>query len=239
MSERVTYLGPLHDGPLESELMRFTMFYDGGLRPTQRDAAANQIEPLADHKMQIRKNFHAQLKRFWHINQFLREHTVVPRAMPARIRFDEAVWGSDQRDHIPLVEYVAKEHEEHGYNWVPLVRKDWRLRCALHIHLLRHDGIESPVNAGDLDNRVKTIIDALTKPSSANQLGSFVEPAEDEKPFFCLLEDDDLVTEFSVETDTLLTEPISKQHEHMREVRATIAIEIQPYLVDTLNLSFA
>ena len=56
---------------------------------------------------------------------------------------------------------------------------------------------------GDIDNRMKTLFDALTKPQS-NQIPQGDAPQPDEDPFFCLLQDDGLITGMSVVTDRLL-----------------------------------
>ncbi len=64
------------------------------------------------------------------------------------------------------------------------------------------------VKGGDLDNRIKTLLDALKVPKEANELPLDDEPKEDEVPFFCLLEDDALVTGVSVDTDRLLEKAV-------------------------------
>ena len=56
--------------------------------------------------------------------------------------------------------------------------------------------------SGDIDNCLKTLLDALKMPSDA-KIPSGETPAQDEEPFFCLLEDDCLVTKLVVETDRL------------------------------------
>ena len=57
---------------------------------------------------------------------------------------------------------------------------------------------------GDIDNRLKTLFDALTMPRHANALPVGAKPEEGEMPFFCLLEDDNLVTSVQVRTEQLL-----------------------------------
>ena len=60
---------------------------------------------------------------------------------------------------------------------------------------------------GDIDNRLKTLFDALRIPNEANELPSRVTPQDDEMPiFYCLLESDSLVTSVSVVTDRLLVQ---------------------------------
>ena len=58
-------------------------------------------------------------------------------------------------------------------------------------------------HGGDIDNRVKTLFDALRMPS-LDELPKRDVPKRGEEPFYVLLEDDALVTGFSVITDRLL-----------------------------------
>lgn len=59
-------------------------------------------------------------------------------------------------------------------------------------------------SGGDIDNRLKVLLDGLVMPRTESDLGGIpLEP--DENPFFCLLEDDSLITSVSVITDRLLT----------------------------------
>ena len=83
-----------------------------------------------------------------------------------------------------------------NYNFVPLVTRDLELICAVEILYLRYgDPGQVLTMTGDLDNRLKTLFDALRMPTNASELGSFVAPSVDEQPFFCLLEDDLVITE--------------------------------------------
>ena len=52
----------------------------------------------------------------------------------------------------------------------------------------------------------KTLFDALRMPKNLGETGK-VAPQADESPFFCLLEDDRLITEVRVTTDRLLLLP--------------------------------
>ena len=76
---------------------------------------------------------------------------------------------------------------------------------------------------GDIDNRVKTLLDALRMPHDSSELPKD-PPALDEDPFFCLLEDDALVTELALVTDRLLEppqEPSKDSHVHLI-IRVTV-----------------
>ena len=57
---------------------------------------------------------------------------------------------------------------------------------------------------GDIDNRLKTLFDALKVPKESLAIPPEDKPKDVETPFFCLLEDDNLITKVSVVTDRLL-----------------------------------
>ena len=63
---------------------------------------------------------------------------------------------------------------------------------------------------GDIDNRLKTLFDALTMPRHANALPLGAVPGADQTPFFCVLEDDNLVTSVSVRTEQLLEQGLDQ-----------------------------
>ena len=111
--------------------------------------------------------------------------------------------------------------------------------CSLEILFLRRDVPGSVIHAGDLDNRIKTLIDALRRPQSAQELRGFEIPNEDEVPFYCLLEDDRLVTSLSVETDTLLDPADGENGEDKGHVKLVIGVTLRPFHVTMFNLSFA
>jgi hypothetical protein len=221
--------------------MKFRLTYEGPLRPTQRDARKHEPDPIAAHKHAIRRHFHNQLKELWVANQFLRECKVDPRNFPKLAEpgsSTAAHYGNPPR-LVPLVEIVADLHRSLGYRFVPLVVDRWELLCSLDILFLRRDIPGSALHAGDIDNRIKTLIDTLRMPRSPNELvGADETPAPGEDPFFCLLEDDRQVTRVSVETDTLLDYPAVKD-EDKRKVRLIITVELKPYRVSMFNLSFA
>jgi hypothetical protein len=60
---------------------------------------------------------------------------------------------------------------------------------------------QTVISGGDIDNRLKTLFDALRMPLP----GEIHElPGEGREPFFCLLQDDSLVNNISITTDLLL-----------------------------------
>jgi hypothetical protein len=223
--------------------MRFRLTYDGELKSGQKDPADGQWDRLAEHKQRIRKIFHRQLKYLWQTNRFLREHRLHPAAFanPNWVKYpaSQATWGNDESEYRPLFEVVANNYRENGYSFVPLVREESSLLCSLDILFLRRDTPGSAISAGDLDNRIKTLIDTLRRPLGANELRGHEIPAEGEVPFYCLLEDDKLVSKLTVETDTLLDPPTGDKEVDRRQVRLIITVDLKPYDVTMDNLSFA
>ena len=90
-----------------------------------------------------------------------------------------------------------------AYNFVPLVSDQLGLMCSLDILFLRRDGPGNMISKGDIDNRLKTFLDALKTPIRLDQCGGQM-PTNDEKPFFTLITDDSLIAVLRVETDRLL-----------------------------------
>ncbi len=221
--------------------MRFRLIYSGELRSNQRDPIARQRDRLAEHKFSIRREFHKQLKHHWESNWFLSATRVYAKDYGATVSASDnaARWGVDENERVPLVEAVAHNHERYGYRFVPLVRKEWRLTCSLEILFLRHDPPGSVVRAGDLDNRVKTLIDALRMPASENEVLISEPPSDREQPFYCLLEDDDLISGLSVDSDRLLYPPAGKTDEDRRQVHVVVTVNIKPFDVTLFNVSFA
>jgi hypothetical protein len=122
---------------------------------------------------------------------------------------------------------------------LPLVIDKFALACSLDILFLRKDAPGSALDAGDIDNRIKTVIDALRPPKKPNEfIGDEMKqivPEDDQDPFYCLLEDDKQVSHFSVETDRLLDPP----NADASNVRLIITVELRPYYTTMFNLSFA
>ena len=61
-------------------------------------------------------------------------------------------------------------------------------------------------------------------------------PGSDEVPFYCLLEDDSLITKIAVETDQLL-EDVGPQRDQ-NHVRLIITVRLRPYELHFGSLSF-
>jgi hypothetical protein len=159
----------------------FTLYYRGELKANGKPA----------EKHAIRRQFHTQLKDLW--------------------------------EHLPLSGFAAKLlcepspgelgvfRKQHGFTFAPLVCERLGLVAELSIRLLWPAAPGAIITSGgDIDNRLKTLLDALKYPSEGTALPKGLLPEADESPFYCLLEDDSLVTKLSVETDRLLVPAASK-----------------------------
>ena len=86
--------------------------------------------------------------------------------------------------------------------------------CALNILFLRRDQPGNLVtHGGDIDNRMKVLLDALRMPQECQEVVGD-SPTSDEDPFLCLLRDDSLITKLTIETDHLLTRPATGGNIH-------------------------
>ena len=215
--------------------MRFRLTYNGPL------LSSNPLAPekKAEHKHDIRRHFHVQLKELWRTNKFLCELKKPPGAcsdiMPPVVM---TVWQHDFGTYRHVPEILGKIYGRSGYNFAPLVWKENSLFCSLRILCLRRDSVDALLPR-DIDNRVKTLIDALVMPSVAQgsplKDGKPFPPQEGEEPFFVLLDDDRQITHLEIETDTAL-EADSCEDESF--VRLVISVEIRPYIVSLFNLGF-
>ncbi len=139
------------------------------------------------HKQEIRRFFHRQMRDLW--NQ--------PPLIDSGKRF------LDQSNELSILEHVGK------FRFAPLVSSHIGFMAELDILLLRPGEPGRIVNhGGDIDNRLKTLWDAFRVPQEQEIKND--APAADEDPFYCLFEDDALVTSVRVSTDRLL-DPVDEK----------------------------
>ncbi len=123
------------------------------------------------------------------------------------------------------IEKEADQFARCGFRFVPLVKCDAYMSCALDILIMRRDEPHRLLTGnGDLDNRVKVLIDGLRMPSQCSELAEN-KPADDENPFYCLLEDDKVIYNLNVRTDRLLVPPEPDEPE--RDVVAIIHVKVK------------
>jgi hypothetical protein len=157
--------------------MEFTLHYRGPLK------AATGRNKRKDHKHDLRRHFHKQLKELWKLPQLseFRDSLIVPEPDAVETR--------------TLLRRVGQ------YNFAPLIGSYFHLVASLELVMLRAEPEGRIfVRSGDIDNRLKTLLDALKVPNDEAALPDNVSPSSAESPFFCLLEDDSLVTNVDIQT---------------------------------------
>jgi hypothetical protein len=211
------------DQPQQLEkVMEFRLVYIG------RVLSASRNNTRADLKHQMRREFHPQLRRLWQVNESLRRITKLtgvyhydahnPRDLTLEnIGQPPDVEKADEFYRDLGEDVITKQWERCGYRFWPLVTQEYCINCSLDILFLRPEEPGRLVQSGDIDGRVKTIFDALRIPDNYAEAGS-MGPQEDETPFFCLLQDDKLISEIKVTTDQLLLLP------HAREINQNDAM---------------
>lgn len=109
-----------------------------------------------------------------------------------------------------------------GFQFVHIINRPHQLACSLDILMLRREKA-GVLSGGDIDNRLKTLFDALRMPHQESELSGVDTPSK-EKRVYCLLEDDALITKVSLNTKQLL-EPLS-----MGESNSTVELLMQVYV---------
>jgi hypothetical protein len=205
--------------------MEFRLTYAGPLWGAQNNARVA-------HKRDLRRIFHLQLRHFWDVNPYLKHGNPVAFDWASTsVPKSGVTYGST------IAEWLAPLYQRNAYSFVPLVRRELSLLCTLQILFLRPDVPGGVVTSGDIDNRLKTLFDALRLPKGDEELRDYCSPAEDEKPFYCLLEDDSLITGVSVETDMLL-EPVSEPPTK-NDARLVIGVTVRPFNTNPGNINFS
>jgi hypothetical protein len=183
-------------------LIEFRLLYSGEL------LGASRTNTRAHMKHEIRRAFHPQLHRLWTMNHNLRQlaahQTLLPEFAAALNR------GPTEQERVEFgLRTIGRNWIRGTYECVPLITSDLALRCNLDILFLRQEEDRFVFTRGDIDAKLKTLFDALRIPKDLKETGNS-SPQSDEVPFFCLLEDDSLISEVHINTDQLLLLPNEK-----------------------------
>lgn len=171
--------------------MRFTLTYEGPLASSGR--------PNVKHD--IRRQLHPQLKKLWQ-HQPLKGH-------------EKWIQYGDAEDDGFMLSTI------NGHDFVSIVHPYLKLYVELDILILRSEPPGSIVlPGGDIDNRLKTLFDALRAPGNAQEIPPEWTPSVDEQPLFCLLQDDRLISRVNVDTDRLLAP--NPQPSHVKLIIRTL-----------------
>ncbi len=125
---------------------------------------------------------------------------------------------------------LAAPVEKHGRLFRPLVRETYALHCGLKVLLLRQEQPGRVYQGGDIDGRIKTLLDALTMPQHKEQMTGDSKPPD---LIHCLLEDDSLVSGLSVDTERLLGGNYARDY-----VKAVIEVDVRARFTTIYNQAF-
>jgi hypothetical protein len=200
-------------------------------------------EPGPKKKHEMRQYFHHQLSQLWDAHPSLR----VMKDNFVRFLAPERFPGYAQ---VPFNAF-AERLKISGFRFVPLISDAFDTCCSIDIVYLRPEKYGPLIQrqTGDIDNRIKTLFDALRVPQPGPEIDELADetPGPDERPFFCLLEDDSLITEFRVTGDRLLAPkaPVANWPDRQtighptNEVHLAITVEVKLVRATELNLPFS
>jgi hypothetical protein len=179
--------------------MRFKLVYDGDL------GSSGNSNGKPGSVVRIREQLSPQLERLWDTHNSLKvlaQNGVIQVPGSKVTIYDPSRTPRDLANEYPHdFTYLGDKIPVGGKSYTPLVRMSLNLACEIKILFLRdQDPGDIFDNKGDLDNRIKTLFDALRMPKKDEQDKN--EP--DSGHLFCLLEDDSLISDFSVQSDRLL-----------------------------------
>ena len=214
------------------DILQFRLLYSGEL------LGASKTNTRADLKHAVRRQLHPQLRRLWKANSAVRQSLATQVELSEGLRAASGVLSRSatmKKSMDELIETginrIAAKWERFGYRFVPLITEELSVRCSVDLLFLRPETPGMLMKGGDLDARLKTLFDALRLPSDQSESGG-IGPQEDENPFFCLLEDDKLISEVHLTTDELLVLPKDRE---VKPNDAFLVIHVKTKPIDSVN----
>jgi hypothetical protein len=157
--------------------MKFRLLYEGPIQ------SRTNIKVGDIHK--IRMVLHPQLKAIWNYKPLSDQQQSLRETCPP--------------GDIAILERA------NNVLFAPLITQNNNMACEIDVTLLRQQSPGQLLgDGGDIDNRLKTLFDALRKPSTQEAQQAQIAPLPNDEPIHCLLQDDSLVLRVNVETDRLL-----------------------------------
>lgn len=192
------------------------MVYQGKLPAQNSGGGGGRIHEKHD----IRVQFHRQLKMLWRDHPALRQ------------------WETYKTENSrTFADVFGDNYERGGKRFLPLICEGRGLACSLEILFLRRDqpgGLV--VSGGDIDNRIKTLLDAMQLPPDCSQIPKQWTPSEDENPLYCVMEDDRLINDLTVVTDRLITP--KRDDESVHDVHLVIRVKTLITNMDRAYIEF-
>jgi hypothetical protein len=154
------------------------------------------------HKHDLRRHFHKQLSVLWAQRPLIEYHRTM-------------LSGQSEIGSIRPID---------SFIFAPLIPPRIHLVCDLDLVMLRPEEPGAIVTqGGDIDNRLKTLLDALRMPHNRSEIPPDYVPSVGEERFYCLLEDDNLISSLSVTTDRLL-DPEAQPSEVLIVIRVDVKV---------------
>jgi len=214
--------------------MKFTLTYEGPL-------PSSGNKPKTDEVWDLRTKLHPQLQDLWDSHPALRaveEDRLFPKkggATFTQVHHEHpgpigvVTWTNEpSKEKIDLCEPL----EKHGAWFRPLVRESYALHCGLKILFLRKERPGKVYQGGDIDGRVKTLLDALAMPQHREQVLKTTSTTL--HPIYCLMEDDSFVSGLNIESERLLTD----QNHPKDYVQLIIEVDVRIRQGTVYNVSF-
>lgn len=192
----------------------FTLMYDGPLLASGNDPPVRSESKLKNI-WAIRDRLEPQLERVYETSPVFR--------------------GAGASATRAAAMYVRQPIVRNGFKFGALIRPSMGLGCELDIKMLvNHEPGSVITQAGDLDNRLKTLIDALRVPKDNEFRGRTMTQGDDE--FFpCLLEDDAAITKVCIASERWLAAGNRAEN----EVHLTVGAKITVLVPSFINEPFA
>lgn len=167
--------------------MRFTLHYEGPLA-AGGSAATKQF---------IREQLEPQLKELWTYSPLADAPGETSRFLHPVRPDDEVV---DQESNLGLdLRTPSALVSKFGHTFAALVSGPLGLVAELDILMLRpSEPGQIFAGGGDIDNRLKTLFDALSAPQHKQQIPPNARATSDKDPLFVLLDDDNRITRVNV-----------------------------------------
>ncbi|MCL2538263.1 MAG: hypothetical protein FWE52_02200 [Alphaproteobacteria bacterium] len=176
----------------------------------------------AQHITDLRMQFHPQLKKL----------------------VEKSPWNNLQKYMMPNpTKSPVNTRHVGGVDFNPIITPSLKLICELDVQLL-HPEIVGVARA-DIDNRMKTLLDALRCPQNEHEIGE--NQPKNIGPIYTLLDDDHLVTKLSVNTSHFLSPTMfdaecmtnaPKSAEHEERIFALIDVNVRVEEGTLENLPF-
>jgi len=198
-------------------VMKFVLVWKGRLPASANSSKTKDVA-------KIREELSAQLEYLWEKNsalQVLKEYGfthaphsdlfIVPPNTPRQVSLLYPGHMVDLCDWIPVK----------NYRYMPLIRKSLDLACDLSILFLRQDDPGALITqSGDLDGRIKTLLDALRMPTDQEQ--DVAPPSM--KDIYTLMQSDTLVSALDIKTERLLFPESSHPHEVFLIIEVSVRV---------------